>query len=39
VDISRLRAVELRDSSGSARRIGTFWEQRPVVLVFLRHFG
>jgi hypothetical protein len=39
VDAVRLRDIELPDSSGTARRIGTFWEQRPVVLVFLRHFG
>jgi hypothetical protein len=39
VDVARLRDLELPDASGTARRIGTFWEQRPVVLVFLRHFG
>jgi hypothetical protein len=39
VDLTRLRDVELRDASGTARRLGTFWEERPAVLVFLRHFG
>jgi hypothetical protein len=39
VDVARLRDLSLPDASGTARRIGTFWEQRPVVLVFLRHFG
>jgi hypothetical protein len=39
VDVARLRDLELRDDSGTARRLGTFWEDRPVALVFLRHFG
>jgi len=39
VDIQRLEAVELRDPDGAVHRLGDLWEIRPVVLVFLRHFG
>ena len=39
MDVSALAAVELSDSTGSTRRLGDFWAERPVVLVFLRHFG
>jgi hypothetical protein len=39
MDVARLRDIELRDATGTARRIGSFWEPQPIVLVFLRHFG
>jgi hypothetical protein len=39
VDLTRFRDVELVDATGAPRRIGSFWEERPVALVFLRHFG
>lgn len=39
MDIERLSALELPDSGGSPRRLGDYWAERPVVLVFLRHFG
>jgi hypothetical protein len=39
VDVETLAALELPDSTGSARRLGELWAERPVVLVFLRHFG
>jgi hypothetical protein len=39
VDIARLEAVQLRDPEGAVHRLGDLWETRPVVLVFLRHFG
>jgi hypothetical protein len=29
----------LADSTGSIRRLGDFWAERPVAVVFLRHFG
>jgi hypothetical protein len=35
----RLAGIELADWRGERRRLGSFWEQRPVVLVFIRHFG
>ena len=39
VDVEGLADVELEDSTGASRRLGAYWAQRPVVLVFLRHFG
>jgi hypothetical protein len=39
VDANRLADVQLADSTGSTRRLGDFWAARPVVVVFLRHFG
>jgi hypothetical protein len=39
VNVEKLASVELRDSSGDLRRLGDFWSDRNVVLVFLRHFG
>jgi hypothetical protein len=39
MDAKALASIELRDSTGSPRRLGDFWADRPVVLVFLRHFG
>jgi hypothetical protein len=39
MDVDALAAIELRDSTGELRRLGDFWAERPVVLVFLRHFG
>jgi hypothetical protein len=37
--VERLKDIELSDWSGETRRLGAFWEERPVVLVFIRHFG
>jgi hypothetical protein len=39
MDVDALASLELRDSTGSPRRLGDLWADRPVVLVFLRHFG
>ncbi len=36
VDLSRL---ELLDHAGQPVRLGDLWSERPLVLVFLRHFG
>ena len=36
---SRLSAIELSDWTGNRERLGAFWEDRPIVLVFIRHFG
>jgi hypothetical protein len=35
----RLARIELSDWQGENLRIGALWEERPVVLVFIRHFG
>jgi len=36
---TRLSGLELEDSFGETQRLGSYWAARPVVLVFLRHFG
>ena len=35
----RLDRIELSDWQGEPRRLGAFWEERAVVLIFIRHFG
>jgi len=35
----RLSDIELSDWQGEVQRLGTFWKNRPIVLVFIRHFG
>jgi hypothetical protein len=35
----RLASLELLDWRGEPARLGDTWRERPVVLVFLRHFG
>jgi len=39
MDLARLAAVELPDAAGTNHRLGDFWRDRSVALVFLRHFG
>jgi hypothetical protein len=39
MDLATLGTVELVDPAGIDHRLGDYWEDRPVVLVFLRHFG
>jgi hypothetical protein len=39
MDVKRLSALTLPDLDGGAHRLGDFWSERRVVLVFLRHFG
>jgi hypothetical protein len=34
-----LRDQELLDTDGRTVRLGKLWEDRPVVLVWLRHYG
>ena len=36
---TRLSDIELGDWQGVTHRLGDFWEESPVVLVFIRHFG
>jgi hypothetical protein len=35
----RLKGIELSDWQGESQRVGALWEERPIVLVFIRHFG
>jgi hypothetical protein len=39
VDLQRLSTLSLPDASAVPRRLGDFWRERRVVLVFARHFG
>jgi hypothetical protein len=39
VDVAALEELRLPDSEGRERRLGDLFAERPVVLVFLRHFG
>jgi hypothetical protein len=39
MDLERLSALTLPDASGAMCRLGDFWRDRCVVLVFARHFG
>ncbi len=37
--IEKLAAIELSDCDGVITRLDSFWEKKPAVLVFIRHFG
>lgn len=39
MDLAALSDLTLTDHTGTGRRLGNEWAERPVVLVFLRHFG
>ncbi len=39
MDSEALADCELTALDGTKVRAGTLWAERPVVLVFLRHFG
>jgi hypothetical protein len=36
---TKLSGIELSDWQGERVRIGSLWQERSVVLVFIRHFG
>ena len=36
---TKLAAIELSDWQGERVRLGSLWQERAVVLVFIRHFG
>ena len=36
---TRLSPIELEDIDGQRFRLGELWQDRTVVLVFIRHFG
>jgi hypothetical protein len=39
VDLGALSAISLPDPDGVSHRLGDYWRERRVALVFLRHFG
>jgi hypothetical protein len=39
MDLPALSQLTLSDPDGHEHRLGEYWADRPVVLVFLRHFG
>jgi len=39
MDLQRLASLSLPDANAAPRRLGDFWRERRVVLVFARHFG
>jgi len=39
MDLDALGKVALLDPEGNPHRLGDYWAERPVILVFLRHFG
>jgi hypothetical protein len=38
-DAHAIEDIELLDESGEPVRLGSLWEEGPVVLVWLRHYG
>ena len=39
MDATALGSLTLPAAGGTRHRLGDLWRERPVVLVFLRHFG
>jgi len=39
MDAAALADITLQDHTRTPRRLGDFWAERPVIVVFLRHFG
>jgi hypothetical protein len=39
MDIDALEQVRLADTDGTLHRLGDLWTEKPVIVVFLRHFG
>ena len=39
MDLGRLGSIVLPGADGAQHRLGDSWADRPVVLIFLRHFG
>jgi len=35
----RLAPIELEETSGERIALGRLWDQRPLLLIHLRHFG
>jgi hypothetical protein len=36
---SALAEIEVQSPDGRTQKLGALWRRRPVVLVFIRHFG
>lgn len=36
---SRLARLTVLDAEGRAVTLGGFWDERPAILAFVRHFG
>ncbi|MFT4572138.1 MAG: hypothetical protein ACI91F_003036 [Candidatus Binatia bacterium] len=36
---TKLAPIVLHDTEGQAVELSSLWQQRPVVLAFIRHFG
>ncbi len=34
-----LADLQLPDPDGQVHRLGDFWQEKPAVVVFLRHYG
>ena len=39
MDTTALGSLSLPGVDGAVHRLGDLWRHRPIVLVFLRHFG
>jgi len=39
MNVDALADLRLPGADGDQHRLGDFWAERPVILVFLRHFG
>lgn len=39
MDVTLLASLSLPGVDGAVHRLGELWRDRPIVLVFLRHFG
>ena len=39
MDTAALGSLALPGVDGAVHRLGDLWRDRPIVLVFLRHFG
>ena len=39
MDLNTLSALSLPDQNGTPHRLGDLWQDKPVIVVFLRHFG
>jgi hypothetical protein len=37
--VKKISGIELSDWQGERVRLGDLWRERPIVLVFIRHFG
>ncbi len=35
----KLAGIEVQDPTGGTHPLGEAWRERPVALVFIRHFG